>query len=446
MADQDTFILHRSLRDSLPEAYSAAGPYITDRAGRDYVDACGGAAVSCLGHAHPKVVAAVREQVGRLDYVHSSFFTNRPAEDLAAVLIKDAPTGLRHVCLVGDGSEAMEVAIKIARQYFVEIGKPERHHFIARRQSYHGNTLGALSVSGNMARKRIYQPLLFNVSHISPCYAYREQRRDESEVAYGIRVASELEAEILSVGPEKVAAFVAEPVVGATLGSVPPVSGYFRHIREICDRYGILLIFDEVMCGLGRTGTLHACTQEGVSPDIMTVAKGLGGGVQPIGATIVSSRVSEALQAGSGTLIGGHTYMAHPVACAAALAVQTVLAEEQIVSRVQKLGTYLQACLRNALEKHPQVGDLRGRGLFFSLEFVKDRDSKTPFPQAELIHRQVRKAAMDRGLLVYAMGGTIDGEHGDHIMLAPPYTIDEPLIDEIVDRLEQSVLAVLGSY
>ena len=436
-------IIHRDLRVTPPVAARAEGLWIEDEAGNRYADACGGAAVSCLGHAHPAVVAAVRDQVGRLDYVHTGFFSNRPAEDLARVMLTDAPAGLSHIYFVSGGSEAVEASLKIARQYFVERGEPARTRFIARRQSYHGNTLGALSVGGNMARRALYDPILIPTSHIAPCFAYRCKRDDETDEEYGQRAADELENEILRHPPGTVAAFLAETVVGATAGSVPPVPGYFARIREICDRHGVLLILDEVMSGMGRCGTLHACTAEGIAPDILVVAKGLGAGVQPIGAMLVSEAIVEAIRAGSGSFQHGHTYLSHPVACAAALAVQRELREGGLLARVAPMGAVLADLLAERFGNHARVGDIRGRGLFWSIELVADRASKVPFDPARKLHARVREAAMARGLLVYPMGGTIDGRSGDHVTIAPPFTVTEDELAMIVDRLGAAVDAAV---
>lgn len=438
-------ILHRSTRSLPIEAARAEGLYIYDRAGNRYMDACGGAAVSCLGHAHPRVVEAVRRQIGELDYVHTSVFTNRPAEELADTLIAGAPRGLTHVYYVSGGSEAIEAAIKMARQFFVEIGEPGRHRVIARWQSYHGNTLGALSAGGNRLRRKIYEPLLVEMSHISPCYAYRGRRHDETDEAYGLRVADELEAEILRLGPGSVAAFVAEPVVGATLGSVPAVPGYFRRIREICDRYGVLLILDEVMCGMGRTGSLHACEQDGIAPDMLVVAKGLGGGFQPIGAILLAGRIFEGFREGSGSFMHGHTYMAHPVACAAALAVQQVIAEDGLIANVREQGRILADALEERLGNHAHVGDIRGRGLFQSVELVLDRASKAAFDPALKLNQRIHAAAMARGLICYPMGGTIDGLNGDHVLLAPPFNIESEDTRRIAELLGDAVDAAIGA-
>jgi adenosylmethionine-8-amino-7-oxononanoate aminotransferase len=438
-------VFHRQTRTDPPVAVRGEGCYLIDTAGRRYLDASGGAAVSCLGHGHPAVVAAIREQAGALAYSHTSFFTSEPAEALGARLVEGAPGGLSRVYFTSGGSEAVEAALKMARQYFVEIGQPQRRHVIARWQSYHGNTLGALSVGGNRARREVFAPLLLDVPHISPCFAYRFQRDGESEAAYGRRVADELEAEILRLGPDTVAAFVAETVVGATAGAVPPVPGYFARVREICDRYGVLLILDEVMCGMGRTGTRHACEQEGIAPDLLVVAKGLGGGYQPIGAVLVSAAVYDGFAKGSGRFQHGHTYLGHPVACAAALAVQEVIDREGLLARVRTAGARLRAMLGDRFGSHPHVGDVRGRGLFLAIELVRERASKEPFDPKRALHAAVKREAMARGLLVYPMGGTIDGERGDHVLLAPPFIVTEAELALTVERLGEAVDAAVAA-
>jgi hypothetical protein len=416
-------------------AVGGHGCYLTDAEGRQYLDASGGAAVSCLGHGHPAVIEAVQQQVARMAYAHTSFFTNEPMEALAQVLIDDAPPGIEKVYFVSGGSEAMEACLKLARQYFVERKEPQRRLFIARRQSYHGNTLGALSVGGNAWRRAQFAPLLMEAHHISPCYAYRNQAPGESAEAYGLRVADELETEIKACGPEQVIAFVAEPVVGATLGAVTAVPGYFKRIREICDRYGILLILDEVMCGMGRTGTLHAGTHEGVAPDLQAIAKGLGGGYQPIGAMLVGKKVVDTLEAGTGTFMHGHTYLGHATACAASLAVQRVIREEHLLTAVQARGEELRAALVAKFGEHPKVGDIRGRGLFQAIELVDDWGSKKTFDPALKVAARLKKHAMARGLMCYPMSGTVDGREGDHVLLAPPYIVSSDQIGEIVEKL-----------
>jgi len=438
-----THILHRQLRGLLPTAVGGHGIVIVDADGKEYLDASGGAAVSCLGHGHPDVIAAMHAQIDRIAYAHTSFFTTQVAETLADHLIAHAPSGMSHVYLVSGGSEAIEAALKLARQYFVEIGEPQRRHFIARRQSYHGNTLGALAVGGNEWRRRQFAPLLIDVTHVSPCYEYRDRRADESPEAYGERLASELEDAIEKLGPRNVIGFVAEPVVGATLGAAPAVPGYFRRIREICDRNGILLIADEVMCGMGRTGTLYAVEQEGIAPDLVAIAKGLGGGYQPIGAVLVAQRIIAALERGSGFFQHGHTYIGHPVACAAALAVQRVIERDHLLDAVKTLGARLARRLRTAFGDHPHVGDIRGRGLFMAIELVDDKVSKRPFDPALRLHARIKAEAMARGLMVYPMGGTIDGRAGDHVLIAPPFITTPAEIDEVVRRLGMAVDAAL---
>lgn len=440
-----THVLHRQLRDPLPTAVGGEGVYLIDADGRRFIDASGGAAVSCLGHGHRDVIAAMHAQIDRIAYAHTSFFTTEVAEQLADHLIARAPAGMSHAYFVSGGSEAIEAALKMARQYFVEIGQPQRAHFIARRQSYHGNTLGALSVGGNAWRRRQFAPLLIPVTHVSPCYAYRDQRRDETPEQYGQRLVTELAEAIEHLGGENVIAFVAETVVGATGGAVPPVPGYLKGVRELCDRHGILLILDEVMCGMGRTGTLHACEQEGVVPDLLTIAKGLGGGYQPIGAVLAQRRIVDAFARGSGMFHHGHTYLGHAVACAAALAVQQVIERDGLLAAVQRQGRALAQRLCDALGKHPHVGDIRGRGLFWGLELVRDRATKTPFDPDSRLHAAVRREAMARGLMVYPMGGTIDGRLGDHVLLAPPFIITDSELDAVVERLAASIDAAIAS-
>jgi adenosylmethionine-8-amino-7-oxononanoate aminotransferase len=440
-----THILHRAANVPLPVAVSGSGVEIVDGQGRRYLDASGGAAVSCLGHGHPDVLAAMRKQLDRIAYAHTAFFTTEAAERLADRLIEDAPPDMSHVYLVSGGSEAIEAALKMARQYFVEIGEPQRRAIIARRQSYHGNTLGALAAGGNAWRRAQFEPLLIETHHIDPCYAYRLKLEGESDADYAARAAQALEDRILEIGPDQVIAFVAETVAGATLGAVPPVGDYFRRIRAICDRHGVLLILDEVMCGMGRTGTLHACEQEGIAPDLMTVAKGLGSGYQPIGAIMLTKRIYDAFANGSGAFQHGHTYMGHPVAAAAALAVQEVIQRDGLLANVVAMGDRLERRLNERFGQHPHVGDIRGRGLFWGLELVSDRASKRPFNPAAKLHARVKREAMERGLMVYPMGGTVDGVNGDHVLLAPPFIVEAAQVDTIVERLDGALEAALAS-
>ena len=437
-----THVFHRHLHHQPPVAVSAQGMFLRDASGRDYLDASGGAAVSALGHGHPEVIAAMHAQIDQLAYAHTSFFTTQVAEELADELVRTAPAGMEHVYFVSGGSEAVEAALKMARQYFVEIGQPQRTQFIARRQSYHGNTLGALAVGGNAWRREPFAPILVPATHVAPCYAYREQQADESAEQYGLRLARELEEAIVAQGADRVIAFVAETVGGATAGVLTPVPGYFKAVRAVCDRYGVLLILDEVMCGMGRTGTLYACEHEGVVPDLVTVAKGLGGGYQPVGAVLAQARIVGAMSRGSGFFQHGHTYLGHPVACAAALAVQRVIQRDGLLAKVRDDGEALGAMLREAFGAHPHVGDIRGRGFFWGIELVAERAGKTPFDPALQLHARIKKDAMARGLLVYPMGGTVDGQRGDHVLLAPPFIASRAHLQQIVSLLADTVTAV----
>lgn len=432
-------VLHRHCHTPLATVARGEGVYLFDTNGKRYLDASGGAAVSCLGHSHPGVRAALHKQIDQVAYAHTSFFTSEPAEHLADRLIARAPGQLNHVYFVSGGSEAMESALKIARQYFVERGEPQRKHFIARRQSYHGNTLGALAVGGNAWRRAPFAPLLIDVEHIPPCYAYRDKRADETEFEYGQRVATDLERQILELGSDSVMAFVAEPVVGATAGAVPAVEGYFKRVRQICDRYGVLLILDEVMCGSGRTGTFYAHEQDGITADIVAIAKGLGAGYQPIGAMLLTSEIHDVMSSGSGFFQHGHTYLAHTTAMAGSIAVMDALEYEGVLNRVTPTGSKLLEMLKQRFAECPFVGDIRGRGLFLGVELVSDRETKTPFDPATKLDSNIKRTAMELGLMCYPSAGTIDGKLGHHILLAPPYIIDEPQLDELVTKLGEAV-------
>ncbi len=421
------------------------GSYLIDDKGKRYLDACGGAAVSCLGHSHPTVIEAIQRQVEKLPYAHTSFFTTDVLEELADTLVAGAP-GMGKVLLLSGGSEAIEAALKLSRQYFLEAGQPERHLFIARRQSYHGNTLGALGVGGNEWRREPFRPLLTKGHHVAPCYEYRERGDVESTEEYCDRVTGELEDKILELGPENVAAFVAETVVGATLGAVVAVPGYFSRVRDICDRYGVHLILDEVMCGTGRTGTMMAYEQENITPDIVTMAKGLAAGYQPVGALLCRPEIVETIRANSGFFQHGHTFMGHATAVAAALAAQKAIHSENLLQNTQLRGAQIRAGLRSALGDHPNVGDIRGRGLFIGVELVSDRDSKQAFDPALKVHKAIERHAMEDGLLCYAIGGTIDGRQGNHVLLAPPYNISETEQNELVEKLVKAVTAALPQH
>ena len=438
-------LIQRSLRDRSETAIAGHGIRLRLASGKTVIDGSGGAAVACIGHGNKRVAAAMAEQAGRMAYAHTGFFTSEPAEALAELLLADEPGGLAHAFFVSSGSEAMEAAIKLARQFFIEVGQPRRTRFIARRQSYHGTTLGALSAGGHLARRAPYEPLLGAAfSRVSPCFAYHYQAADESDAQYVARLAAELEAEFQRLGPHRVAAFCAEPVVGAAAGCVTAVPGYFAAMREVCSRHGALLILDEVMCGMGRTGSLHAWEQEGVAPDIQAVAKGLGGGYAPIGGILASGPVTAALRDGSGGFMHGQTYQAHPVACAAALEVQRIIWEEGLVAHAARKGDMLERLMTERFGNHRQVGDNRGRGLFRAAEFVSDRGRRTPFDPSWGIAERVKQAALDRGLAVYPSVGTLDGVRGDHVIVAPPFIATDADLTEIVDRLGEAIDAVFA--
>ena len=437
-------VFPRHCKSTAPVVARGEGVYLYDQQGKAYLDGSGGAAVSCLGHGDAHVTAAIKDQLDRVAFAHTGFFTSDPAEKLADKLISLAPDGLDRVYFVSGGSEAMEAALKLARQYYLEIDQPQRQRIIARKQSYHGNTLGALATGGNAWRRAPFSPILIDVSHVSPCFAYRGQGASESAESYLDRLIAEIEDEITRLGPETVMAFVAEPVVGATLGGVPSVEGYFKRVRALCDHHGILLILDEVMCGMGRTGSMFACEQDGVAPDICAVAKGLGAGYQPVGAMLCSAKIYNAIADGSGFFQHGHTYLGHPAACAAAFAVLERLVDDGVAARVPPAGDYLRAALDARFAQHPHIGDIRGRGLFQGIEIVEDRDTKAPFDPSRKLHAKIKSAAFEAGLICYPMGGTLDGQRGDHVLLAPAFVITDAQIDELADKLGKAVDVALA--
>ena len=437
-----SYVFHRHCHAKLPTIARGEGVYLFDNQGNQYLDACGGAAVSNLGHSHQAVKQAMLDQIEKVPFAHTGFFTSEASEQLAELICKQMPSQFNHVYLVSGGSEAVESALKMARQYFVECGKPEKKQFIARQQSYHGNTLGALAVGGNEWRREPFKPILYPSHHIAPCYAYRYQREDESELDYSLRAANELEAKILEQGADNVMAFVAEPIVGATAGAVPATQGYFKRIREICDRYDVLLIMDEVMCGVGRSGSFFAFEQEQAVPDLVCMAKGLGAGYQPIGAVVANDKVYQAIASGSGFFQHGHTFMAHPVACAAAVATIQTIGDQKLLQAVNQQGAMLKRELESALSDFPYIGDIRGKGLFLGIELVADKVSKIPLPNSTLADKKIKQKAMENGLMCYPMGGTIDGVNGHHILLAPPFIIERSHIDELVEKLSRTLKEV----
>ncbi|PNY25002.1 aminotransferase [Tolypocladium capitatum] len=434
-------VLHRSLLKQPQTVASASGSYITLGSGRRILDGCTGAAVAIIGHGDKDVQAAVMEQMSTVSYAHTLTFTTDSAEHLADMLLEGRPYGLCKAYFVCSGSEAMDSALKLARQYHVENGQPGRTRLVARRQAYHGNTIGAMSVGSNLARRAPYEGalLLDNVSHVSPAYGYRGQLHGETEAAYAERLVDELDAEFRSLGPATVMAFVAEPVGGATAGCITAPRGYFEGVRRVCDKYGILLILDEVMCGSGRTGTYFAFAQEGdARPDLLMLGKGLGGGYAPIAGVLAHERVIDVVRRGTGTFVHGHTYQAHPVSCAAALAVQKVLRRDDLVSQCAAKGATLEASLRSVFGGRRYVGDVRGRGLFWALEFVQDKESKQPFEPAVRFASRVRDEAQAIGLAVYPGTGTADGFNGDHVVLAPPLNISGEDLALLVKLLEEA--------
>ena len=437
-------VLHRHTKVNYPKAVKGDGVYLIDSEGNRYLDACGGAAVSCLGHSNEFVKETMKKQIDNLAYAHTGFFTNEPMEELADFLVEKAPEGIDRVYFVSGGSEAVESSIKIARQFFLEQGKNSKSQIIARWQSYHGNTIGALSAGGNKWRREPFSPLLVDMHHIAPCYEYRYKNNNETSEEYGLRVANDLEDKILELGADNVAAFIAEPVVGATMGCVPAVKGYLKRIREICTKYDVLMILDEVMCGMGRTGKIFACEEDGVSPDIIAVAKGLGGGYQPIGAMLLAEKIYDAIYNGSGFFQHGHTYLGHATACAASLAVQKYIQQENLLDNVVKQGEIFKARLQELANNHPYIGDIRGRGLFIGAEIVKNKETKEPFDNTLKINAKIKSEAMKQGLMCYPMGGTINGKLGDHVMFAPAFITKEKHIDEIISKFSKAVEVVFA--
>ncbi|KAJ5712110.1 hypothetical protein N7488_006266 [Penicillium malachiteum] len=431
-------VLHRDTHFIPKKAIGGKGSYIFLEDGTKFLDSTGGAAVSCLGHGHEGVQQAIKDQIDQISYCHSAFFGTNVTEELAQLLVDSTGGKLSKLFIVSSGSEAVEAAMKLARQYFLELPtpQPERTRFIARLPSYHGTTLGALGVGGHVMRREPFEPLLAkNTSHVSPCYAYRGKKDVESDADYVARLAAELDAEFQRVGPETVCAFIAEPVVGAALGCVPAVPGYFPAMKAVCKKYHALFILDEIMSGMGRCGTLHAWEQEDVVPDIQTIGKGLGGGYAPVSGILINDFIVETLDKGTGMFRHGQTYQGHPISCAAALAVQKVIKEESLLQNVRNMGAYLEQQLRQHLGDHPHVGDIRGKGLFWGIEFVKDKTTKEPFDTKTRLSSLIQETALqpEYAISLYGSPGTADGVRGDHVILAPPYIVSKEEIDIIVD-------------
>ncbi|MDX2007756.1 MAG: aspartate aminotransferase family protein [Meiothermus sp.] len=431
----------------LPKIAYGRGSRLWDTSGKSYLDGSGGPAVYCLGHAHPEVNAALVRQLEQVAHGYRYTFTSDPLEQLTALVSEACGGNLKHMIFVSGGSEAVESALKLALQYQTAVGQPSRRHFIARRRSWHGNTLGAMSVSGFEERRAPFEGALLDTTLLSPVNAYRPMAGASAETVAEAG-AAELEAAIRARGEERVAAFIFEPIVGAAGGAVPAPPGYARRIREVCDRYGVLMIADEVMCGSGRSGNWRTLEHDGVEPDIMTVAKGLGGGYVPLGAAIYTSRIHEALSAAHGGPLTGHTFTGHTLACAAGVAVQSIVKRDGLVERVRTAGERFQNSLRGALGNLEPVGDVRGRGFFVGVEFVADRATKEPFLAEHQLYLRVRRNALERGLICYPSGGNVDGVRGDTAILAPPYNATDAELQEIVDLFTLAVrdsLAEVGA-
>lgn len=436
-----TAVLYREPSLRYPVAVKARGMYITDAAGRSWLDMSGGAAVSCLGHGHRRVIDAIHAQLDTLPFAHTAFFTNEPQERLAEALASRFPEPGARAYFVSGGSEANEAALKIAWQYHAARGKRGKKIVISREHSYHGNTFGALSASGNSARRHASAAPLVDWPRIVPCYEYREREAGEPVDDFGRRAAAELERAILRSGAENVAAFICEPVVGSSLGVVPAVPGYLRHIRAICDRHDVLLIFDEIMAGCGRTGRYYAHEHDGVVPDIVTLAKGIGGGYLPLGAVVIRAGVAEEMQRTG--FAHGHTYIGHAAACAAGLAVLETIEQERLLERTAEMGERLHRAMHDAWRGHPRVGDIRGRGLFAGIELVADRDSRAGFQGRPKMAAELRAAAMARGLVCYPGTIEVDGATVPHVMLAPPMIVEDRHIEECIRILDDVFAAVL---
>lgn len=434
-------VIYKNLNTSPILAVGGEGCWLEDTTGKRYLDTCGGVAVSSLGHCHPRIVAAFEREAKKLSWAHAGSFTTAAAEELAERLVSSSG-GLARAQFLSGGSEVMELAMKIAYQYQCERGLPEKSVFISRRQSYHGSTLGTLSISGNPQRQSVFGRLLPPAEFVSPCYAYRDQQQGESEEQYATRLAEELDQKIRELGSEHVAAFFAETVVGSTNGAVPPVPGYFRKIKAVCDRHDVLLILDEVMAGMGRTGQMFAYADDGIVPDMVAVGKGLAAGYMPISALLISDQVHAVMARGSGVLGNGQTHVNHPLACAIALEVQQVIVEEALLPQVVQRGEQLRRWLRESLGDLDIIGDVRGRGLFVGVEFVESRATRAPYKGGGTYAAALKREALERGLLIYPGSGTVQGVEGNHVLFAPPFITSEGELAQMVERFSAVVRAV----
>lgn len=428
----------------LPKIAYGRGIRVYDVDGREYIDASGGPAVFCLGHGHPEVNAAIAHQLERVAHGYRYTFTSDPLEQLTGIIARACGPEFNRMVFVTGGSEAVESCMKLALQFHSARGERSRRRFIARRRSWHGNTLGALSLSDFRERREPFEGALFDVIRIAAVNAYRPPAGVSAD-GLAEAGADELERAILEQGPETIAAFVFEPVVGAAGGVVPAPPGYAARVREICDRYGVLMVADEVMCGVGRCGTWRALAHDGVVPDIMAIAKGLAGGYLPLGAAVYSNRVAEPIHGIHGGPLTGHTFTGHTACCAAGVAVQTIIERDELIATVRRRGAWFRDLLREALGGEESVGDIRGRGYFIGIELVADTACKTPFPASERLYLRIRDQAFARGLICYPNGGNVDGLRGDTVILSPPYNTSEQDLAEIVERFRQSLRAALAS-
>ncbi|OMP81712.1 putative aminotransferase [Diplodia seriata] len=444
--------MHRALRSEPLRIVSGAGGIaFTLSDGRTLLDASSGPGVSCLGHHQPSVARAVADQINRIGYVYSIGYTSEPAEELAAMLLRDRPGGLSRAMFFNSGSEATDAAVKLATQYWAESGEAgrRRRNVISRAQSYHGNTIGALCVSGHRARREMYADWLSgNVSFVDPCYAYRAKPEGWTDEEYVARLIKQLDEEFQRLGPDTVAAFFAETISGTTLGCVTALPGYFKGVRELCDRYGALLVLDEIICGMGKTGTMHAWEQEEGfrGPDLQTVGKALGGGFVPLSAVLVHEKVFDTLAAGSGALSHGHTFQAHPTACAAAIEVQKIIERDGLLENCRKMGALLGELMEAEILPLPLVGDVRGRGLYYAAEFVLDKQAKTAFPVGEHFSTKVVAAASELGLNILGNLGKTGPIDVEHVMITPPYIITEAEVVRVVQLLKQAIQKASEAY
>ena len=443
----NSHLMHRSLRDEPDIVKNAKGSYIFLQNGQKVLDGCGGAAVIAVGHGNSEVIEAVSKQLSVVSYVHTFEFTTPAAEDLANILLKNYNGKIAKVYFANSGSEANEAAVKVAVQYFYEQGKTSKTQFISRKQSYHGNCLAGMSLSGHVLRRKPFENLVSDKFHkVSEANEYRGKKNDETSDEYVGRLANELEDKILEVGPDNVAGFFAETIVGATTGCVTPPKGYLKAIQKVCEKYDVLLIMDEIMCGSGRTGTFFAWEQENIVPDITTSGKALGGGYSPLSAVFMSPKVVDVLLSGSASFNNGHTFQCYPLSCAAGISVQKIIQRDNLLQNVRKMGEYLGQALVQELKDIKIVGNIRGRGLFWGVEFVKDKLSKEAIDPQIRIGQRIQHKALENGVASYPGFGTIDGLSGDHILIAPSYDITQDQIDVMVQKVAASIIEMEENF